>query len=180
MILRQTTVFTIASSFGSKYFLYLGKYRCGGAVAWQYNNKKQNRFGLFLLESFSPLLQGVQCLAALCFSKCLKVNGQKECAPSLYNLLEMLYHNIDNFTSQAAPDYSSNNYLVDRNRILGLICQRDVRCVDVVVLIQTRCLNLSSFVTENIWKMGIKFAEIPRDLLILCCWEGGGRRLGKE
>lgn len=92
----------------------------------------------------------------------------------------MLYHNIDNFTSQAATHYSSINYLVDRNRILGLICQRDVRCVDVSVLIQTRCLNPSSFVTENISKMGIKFAEIPRDLLILCCWEGGGEGWGRS
>ena len=89
----------------------------------------------------------------------------------------MLDHNIDNFTSQTGSDYSSSNYVVDKNIILGLICLADVMCVDVSVLILTRCLNPCSFVSKNIWKMRIKFAKIPRDLLIMGCWvlgEGGG------
>ena len=86
-------------------------------------------------------------------------------------------HNIDNFTSQNTTDNSSNNYAVDKNIILGLICLADVMCVDVSVLILTRCLNPCSFVSKNIWKMRIKFAKIPPDLLIMGCWvrgEGGG------
>ena len=61
----------------------------------------------------------------------------QECALSLYNLLEMLDHNIDNFTSQTGTDYySGNNYVVDKNIILGLICLAEVMCGDV-----SQCIN---------------------------------------
>ena len=70
------------------------------------------------------------------------------------------------------------NYVVDKNIILGLNCLADVIwCVGLSVLILARCLNPCSFVSKNIWKMRIKFAKIPRDLLIMGCWvlgEGGG------
>ena len=91
----------------------------------------------------------------------------------------MLDHNIDNFTSQTGTDYSSSNYVVDKNIILGLICLADVMCVDVSVLILTRCLNPCSFVSKNIWKMRIKFAKIPHDLLIMGCWVRGEDRGGE-
>ena len=78
------------------------------------------RISIFLVVHLSSLFPGVW-----------RLTGPQECALSLYNLLEMLDHNIDNFTFQTGTDYSGNNYVVDKNIILGLICLAEVRCGDV-------------------------------------------------